>query len=106
LRGVKRQALRAPPIEIAPEERELVRELLDQLGLVPELGQELHAVLPKIIGMAGKGHARVRPSGSIELDIGHGFVGSSPAIRGFSCTSSDRVLSRRQARRRLLRPVM
>src|ERR1700745_3593353 len=56
--------LRAPPIDIAPKELELVTELGDELLVLGELGEELQTVLPQVRGMLRQGgeHHRHRYS--------------------------------------------
>ena len=60
------EVLGAAAVQIAAEQRQLVRELVDELLLVAELGEQLLAVLPEVLGIGGhrvrhRGHRRVNP---------------------------------------------
>lgn len=58
LRGI--ELLGAAAVEIAAEERELVTELVDELRLLPERGEQLRAILPQILGVGGQRNGRRR----------------------------------------------
>ena len=51
LRGI--EVLGAAAVEVAAEQGELMRELVDELLFVAELGEQLRAVLPEILGIVG-----------------------------------------------------
>src|SRR3990167_7910099 len=52
LRGI--ELLGASPVEVPSQERELVTELLDELVLLAQLGEQLHAVLLQVGGIGGQ----------------------------------------------------
>ena len=61
LRGI--EMLGATAVEIAAEQRELMRELVDELLFVAELAEQLRAILPEIVGVCRKRVGRRRHHG-------------------------------------------
>ena len=56
LRGI--ELLGAPPVEIAAEQRELMAELVQELLLLAQFGEQLQAVVPEVLGIGGQRRER------------------------------------------------
>ena len=71
LRGI--ELLGAPAVDVAAEQGELMAELVDELLLLAQLGEQLPAVLPQVRGIVGQRRGRQRHRSLDAHARGHGF---------------------------------